>query len=81
MTEDKSNGGNKKYPKFVKGTHSFTQAFDRYTEALCNYLSGTCGYGLAVQSFFDLKALKFTTHDYWGLEAHDMHPLVDFHVH
>ena len=74
MTEDKSNGGNKKYPKFVKGTHSFTQAFDRYMEALCNYLSGTCGYGLAVQSFFDLKALKFTTHDYWGLEKHDMHP-------
>ena len=74
MTEDKSNGGNKKYPKFVKGTHSFTQAFDRYTEALCNYLSGTCGYGLAVQSFFDLKALKFTTHDYWGLEAHKTHP-------
>ena len=73
MTEDKS-GGNKKYPKFVKGTHSFTQAFAEYTRLLCNYLSGTCGYGLAVQSFFDLKALKFTTLDYWGLGAHDTHP-------
>ena len=74
MTEDKSNGGNKKYPKFVKGTNSFTQAFDIYVDQLCNYLSGTCGYGLAVQSFFDLEALKLTTCDYWGLGANKMHP-------
>ena len=73
MTEEKS-GGNKKYPKFVKGTHSFSKAFAEFERLLCNYLSGSCGYGIVVQSFFDLEALTFTTGDYWGLGAHKTHP-------
>ena len=73
MTEDKS-AGNKRFPKFVKGTNSFSKAFAEFTRLLCNYLSGSCGYGIAVQSFFDLEALTFTTGDYWGLGAHKTHP-------